>query len=136
MSKILYEDMPEVTAIFKRLLKVYEKKRALSGITPFSIHGSDESDEEKKEEEVDHDKIEVDTKDSSSVTEEVDPTLGQVAFPTISEPKTEAVGHYMFLRCGHNGTFLQNERKVLIKHLQNAGILPDSALLRPSILSE
>ena len=54
---------------------------------------------------------------------EKDQGLGRPAFPSMAEPPTSQVGHYMFLRCGHNGNFLNVERKVYERHLIRAGII-------------
>lgn len=51
------------------------------------------------------------------------PDLGRPAFPSMAEPSTCQVGHYIFLRCGHNGNFLDVERKVYERHLIRAGII-------------
>ena len=39
------------------------------------------------------------------------------------EPTVTQVGHYLPLRCGHNGNLRKEERKLLMKHLEKAGFL-------------
>lgn len=55
--------------------------------------------------------------------ERLGPDLGRPAFASMTEPSTCQVGHYIFLRCGHNGNFLDVERKVYERHLIRAGII-------------
>ena len=47
----------------------------------------------------------------------------KLAFKTFDHPTTVKVGHFMALRCGHNGSFLSSERKVYEKHLFRAGLI-------------
>ena len=35
--------------------------------------------------------------------------VGKAAWETMAEPSTVKVGHYMMLRCGHNGNLLKEE---------------------------
>ena len=56
--------------------------------------------------------------------------LGKPAFATMCQPTTIQVGHYMYLRCGHNGNFLTIERKVFERHLHRAGCLSMAQLGR------
>ena len=59
-------------------------------------------------------------------------SLGESAFSTFSMPTTIQVGHFIPLRCGHNGNFLPIERKVYEKHLFKGGMLSDDYLRRMS----
>lgn len=61
--------------------------------------------------------------------------LGIVAFDTINKPELLDVGHYIFLRCGHNGHLLDTERKVLMKHFLHGGIIKENDALRYSLMS-
>jgi hypothetical protein len=56
--------------------------------------------------------------------------LGKPAFPTMCVPSATQVGHYIYLRCGHNGNFLNIERKVYERHLLRAGCLNPQHLQR------
>lgn len=67
--------------------------------------------------------------------EPVDATVGAPAFPTMNEPETVDVGHYIFLRCGHNGHFLESEKKVFMKHLVLGGMLDERDSQRCSMMS-
>ena len=53
----------------------------------------------------------------------------------MNEPETVDVGHYIFLRCGHNGHFLDSEKKVLMKHLVLGGMLDEGDAQRCSVAS-
>lgn len=64
----------------------------------------------------------------------VDVTVGSPAFQTMNEPDTVDVGHYIFLRCGHNGHFLDSEKKVFIKHLIRGGIIDEKDSQRYSLM--
>ena len=48
---------------------------------------------------------------------------GKCAWDNMSEPDTLKVGHYVFLKCGHNGNLLNEEKKVYLQHLARAGIV-------------
>lgn len=67
--------------------------------------------------------------------EPVDATVGSPAFPSMNEPETVDVGHYIFLRCGHNGHFLDSEKKIFMKHLVLGGMLEERDALRCSVMS-
>lgn len=53
----------------------------------------------------------------------------------MNEPETVDVGHYIFLRCGHNGHFLESEKKILMKHLVLGGMLKERDAQRCSVMS-
>ena len=61
--------------------------------------------------------------------------FGSPAFQTINKPDLLDVGHYIFLRCGHNGHLLDTERKVLMKHFLNGGIIQENDAVRFSLMS-
>jgi len=120
------------------------KKEASTPSNAFVI-GAEDSDEEAKEDQIDlelqsqpssharsvkgmtdltNTKQEILSTESSQGQEDSElGTLGKPAFPTMSAPNIIQVGHYMYLRCGHNGNFLNIERKVYERHLLAAGCL-------------
>jgi len=62
-------------------------------------------------------------------------SLGFTAFKDFSQPSIVSFGHYMPLRCGHNGSFLSIERKVFENHLHAAGLLQGSSINESGYIS-
>ena len=71
----------------------------------------------------------------ASAPEPVDVTVGSPAFQTMNEPETVDVGHFIFLRCGHNGHFLDSEKKVFMEHLVKGGMMDERDSQRCSLMS-
>ena len=141
--------------ILKRVRKVLRMKKAASTSQNAYIIGEEDSDEDNKDEKEGAGDLESQLPtelasqaptdkglrqnntdmilDADPSHDEEDADLGQLgkpAFATMCQPTTIQVGHFMYLRCGHNGNFLTIERKAFERHLHRAGCLSVAQLGR------
>ena len=147
LASVLNLDIPRVITILKKIRQVLRMKKAASTSQNAYVIGEEDSDDDSKEKEAAHDLeaqlpselasqaptdkgLRQDNTDMIMSTnpsfDEEDEDLGQLgkpAFATMCQPTTIQVGHYIYLRCGHNGNFLTIERKVFERHLHRAGCL-------------
>lgn len=152
LSSVLNLDIPRVIAILKKIRQVLRMKRAASTSQNAYVIGEEDSDDDSKEGAVDlesqlptelasqaptdkglrqNNTDMIMSTDPSYVEEDADlGQLGKPAFATMCQPTTIQVGHYIYLRCGHNGNFLTIERKVFERHLHRAGCLSVAQLGR------
>ena len=51
--------------------------------------------------------------------------MGKLAFDSLSIPSTIQVGHYLPLKCGHNGNLSQVEKDALERHFVAGKVMED-----------